>query len=279
MNSDLSAALHQRFGRDGLRFFGSTQLAGVPLPVQVGAYFLGAEDEHPPTMGAFADSVGESLPDPAVRERVRLGTDQGAELYVAADGSVRALFLGVDLPEMPVASDVEAFAAGLLTLDQALPRIAAVDEPAEGFPLFRALREELLALDPAAFAEREAWWPRVLDDVRLPLNIAGSAAFEILDADGSKQIVTEVSRPGLPHPEELLWYRLSAGGVPAEDVLRVYCELEPCLMPGHYCALWMGRMFPAAEFTHSFGYGESAQSREDGVRALMTHVAEQAGNR
>ncbi|GCE00401.1 nucleic acid/nucleotide deaminase domain-containing protein [Embleya hyalina] len=279
MNVDLSAALHQRFGRDGLRTYASPHLDGLPMPVQVGAYFIAAEDEHPLTMGAFADAVGETLPDAGLRDRVRLGTDQGAELYVAGDGSVRALFLGVDLPAMAVASSVEAFADGLLTLDQMLPRIAAVDEPVEGFPLYRELREALTAADPAAFVEREAWWPRVLDDVRLPLNIGSSAAFEVVDAGGEPRILTESSRPGLPHPEELLWYRLAAGGVEAEDVRRVYCELEPCLMPGHYCALWMGRLFPDAEFTHGFGYGATAQSREDGVRALMTHIAEQAGNR
>ncbi|MYV99842.1 nucleic acid/nucleotide deaminase domain-containing protein [Streptomyces sp. SID3343] len=275
MTTDLAAALRGRFGPDGLRSYDSPQVGGLPLPVQVGAYFIAADREHPLTLGGFAAAVGQVLPNPALADRVRLGTDQGAELYVSVDGSVRAVFLGVDLPPMHVSRGVEAFAVGLLTLDQALPRIAGVDDRADGFPVFRDLHDALLAIDPDAFVDREAWWPRVLDDVRLPLNVGVSAAFEVADVDGERQILTEATRPGLPHPEELLWYRLSAAGIEADEVRRVYCDLEPCLMPGHYCALWMARMFPDAEFTHGFGYGVTGRSREEGVQALMLHIAEQ----
>jgi nucleic acid/nucleotide deaminase of polymorphic system toxin/SUKH-4 immunity protein of toxin-antitoxin system len=275
MTTDLAAALRGRFGPDGMRDYDSPQVGGLPLPVQVGAYFIAADREHPLTLGAFAKTMGSVLPDPALADRVRLGTDQGAELYVAADGSVRAVFLGVDLPPMYVSRGVEAFAVGLLTLDQALPRIAGVEDPADGLPVFRDLHNALLAIDPDAFADREAWWPRVLDDVRMPLDVGASAAFEVADADGERQILTVVTRPGLPHPEELLWYRLSAAGIEAAEVRRVYCDLEPCLLPGHYCALWMARIFPGAEFTHGFGYGGTARSREEGVRGLMSYLAEQ----
>jgi hypothetical protein len=275
MTTDLAAALCGRFGPGGMRAYDSPELGGLPLPVQVGAYFIAAEREHPLTLGGFARAAGLTPPDPGLADRVRLGTDQGAELYVSVDGSVRAVFLGVDLPPMHVSRGVEAFAVGLLTLDQALPRIAGVDDPVDGFPVFRDLRDALLAIDPDAFADREAWWPRVLDDLRRSLDVATSAAFEVADADGERQLLTEVTRPGLPHPEELLWYRLSAAGIEADEVRRVYCDLEPCLMPGHYCALWMARMFPGAEFTHGFGYGDTAQSREDGVRGLRSHFVEQ----
>jgi len=275
MSPDLESRLRRRFGDDGLREYASAQAAGLSMPVQVGPYFLAAQEQHPLTLGAFADAVGESDFDADLRDALRLGTDQGAELCVTLDGSVRAVFLGLDLPAMHVGASVEAFATGLLLLDQALPRIAGVDDPTEGFPVLSELRRELLALDPGAFEDREGWWPRVLDDIRLPLNVASSAAFEVVGEDGEGRIFTEATRPGLPHPEELLWYRLAGGGVEPDAVSRVYCELEPCLMPGHYCALWMARMFPNAEFTHSFPYGPSARIREDGARALVVHLAEQ----
>ncbi len=117
----------------------------------------------------------------------------------------------------------------------------------------------------------------MLDDLRRPLNIGSSAAFEVVDEQGAKRIVTEVGGPGLLHPEEALWHRLRAEGVEAEQVVRVYCELEPCMMPGHYCARWLAREFPQAEFTHSFDYGDTAESRESGIKALMISVAERRG--
>lgn len=276
MSADLGSELRLRFGDDGLREYAGAQAAGLPMPVQVGPYFIAAHEQHPLTLGGFAETVGESDFDVELRDALRLGTDQGAELCVTPDGSVRAVFLGLDLPAMPVSASVETFATGLLLLDRALPRIAGVDDPADGFPVLLELRQALLALDPGAFQDREGWWPRVLDDIRLPLNVSASAAFEVVGEDGEGRIFTEVTRPGLPHPEELLWYRLAGGGVEPDAVSRVYCELEPCLMPGHYCALWMARLFPNAEFTHSFPYGLGARTREDGARALVIHLAEQA---
>ncbi|RYJ31480.1 hypothetical protein CU044_0490 [Streptomyces sp. L-9-10] len=47
-------------------------------------------------------------------------------------------------------------------------------------------------------------------------------------------------------------------------------------MPGHYCAVWLHATFPTAEFTHSFDYGDTAESREEGLKALITYAAEQA---
>ncbi|XQE90471.1 nucleic acid/nucleotide deaminase domain-containing protein [Streptomyces microflavus] len=101
-----------------------------------------------------------------------------------------------------------------------------------------------------------------------------SAAFEYSDSSGARQVATEVAGIGRPHPEEALWRRLSAEGVEPGRVRRVHCELEPCLMPGHYCSVWMQQAFPQAEFTHSFDYGDTAESREEGLKQLILHDAE-----
>ncbi|NEE34220.1 hypothetical protein G3M53_53380, partial [Streptomyces sp. SID7982] len=103
---------------------------------------------------------------------------------------------------------------------------------------FRELNSEVRQLDDQAFAQRESWWPRVLDDVRHTLNFPFSAAFEYIDAAGSKQVATEATGPGRAHPEELVWARLEGEGIAPHQVRRVYCELEPCMLPGHYCAVW-----------------------------------------
>ncbi|WP_371479982.1 nucleic acid/nucleotide deaminase domain-containing protein [Kitasatospora sp. NBC_00315] len=278
MSDDLAAALLAHFGERGLRSLdiappGPLRTPGLPL--QVGRYFTAAEPSEPLSLGEFAAVLGWDAG--AAAGQLRIGADRGAQFYLAPDRSVRAVVLGTSIPELPVNSSVEAFAAGLLLLDRRLPEMEDAQDPEAAFGAYLALRGGLLELDPAAFEERESWWPRVLDDLRLPLNVDSSAAFGYLDADGGEQIATAVGGPGLPHPEELLWHRLRAEGVEPEQVTRVYCELEPCLMPGHYCALWLADTFTDAQFTHAFDYGASAQSREDGVKALMVHLAERSG--
>ncbi|MFD4904486.1 nucleic acid/nucleotide deaminase domain-containing protein [Kitasatospora purpeofusca] len=282
MNADrddeLAAALLAHFGPRGLRALPiapAGPLRHPGLPLQVGPYFRAAEEDDPLSLGEWAASVGADVGP--VAAQLRIGTDGGAELYFAPDRSVRAVLLGAEPLDLPVSGSVAAFAAGLLLLDRLLPAVAEVDRPDLALAAYRELRQGLLASDPTAFDDREGWWPRVLDDLRRPLNIDSSAAFEVVDEQGAKRIVTEVGGPGLLHPEEALWHRLRAEGVEAEQVVRVYCELEPCMMPGHYCARWLAREFPQADFTHSFDYGDTAESRESGIKALMISVAEQRG--
>lgn len=275
MTEDLAAALRAHFGPLGLRAIapGRGLLGNPGLPVQVGPYFLAPEASAPLLLGDYAAARGL---DAGVNGAApRLGTDQGGQFYEASDGSVRMVLLGTALPEMVVNGSVETFAAGLLLLDRLLPAVSAADPDRErSFAGYTELRRGLVALDQSAFAERESWWPRVLDDLRRPLNTDSSAAIEYLDDEGGKQVVTATGGSGQPHPEEIAWYRLAAAGVAREQVTRVYCELQPCFMPGHYCALWMAEAFPTAEFTHRYDYGRSAASREAGVKELMTGLAE-----
>jgi Xanthomonas XOO_2897-like deaminase/SUKH-4 immunity protein len=253
VSSTTEAELRAHFGPAGLR-----RPTGVPmgLPVQVAPYFTVAPEDG-------AASV--------------LGTDRGGRLRLGAAGSVENDRAAISLPDQFVSSSLDAFAEGLLELDRALPVIVGSSTPGPALDGYRELRRSLLALDPSAFADRESWWPQVLDDIRHPLTIGSSAAIEFRDQAGDKQILTATTAPGRPHPEELLRYRLQAAGLPVDAVTRVYCELEPCLLPGHYCAVWMAGTFPRATFTHSFDYGEDARSREHGIRELLLHAARQHG--
>jgi hypothetical protein len=209
----------------------------------------------------------------------RIGFDGLAQLCVRPDGAVQAVVLEDVLGDMFVSTSVAALNASLLALDRAQSVLSATESLESRAEVFRDLSDELHQVDAAAFEERESWWPRVLDDVRHTLNFPFSAAFGYVDGSGNKQIATEVTGPGRLHPEEIVWRRLSAEGVQADQVRQVYCELEPCLLPGHYCAVWMQRTFPHAEFAHSFDYGETAESREEGLKGLIIQAAEQARHR
>lgn len=66
-----------------------------------------------------------------------------------------------------------------------------------------------------------------------------------------------------------MWADLQARGIQPSDVLRIYSELEPCSVPGGYCAAWIARTFPGARVTWSFEYGTDVASRRAGVAALQ----------
>ncbi|MEV4993759.1 nucleic acid/nucleotide deaminase domain-containing protein [Streptomyces niveus] len=279
-----------QFGAEGMRRFrvGASDVrlpdsarAGLEetgVPLQVPPYFAAAGEGDALQLGTFAAHSGLPRPAAGFEGWPRVGHDGLAHMCVRPDGAVQAVMLGGE-EDLFVSSDLEAFNASLAVLDRVLPVIATSSDLPEAAGEFRELNEALRAVDAGAFSEREGWWPRVLDDVRHTLNFPFSAAFEYVDNAGEKHIVTEATGPGRAHPEELVWWELSARGVAAGQVRRVFCELQACMMPGHYCAVWMQELFPQAEFTHAFDYGSDAESREAGLKALITHTAEQAGRR
>jgi hypothetical protein len=148
------------------------------------------------------------------------------------------------------------------------------DSPQDASAAYAELERSLRAIDPQAFEGRENWWPLVLDDIRDTASTEWFTAFEIVDDRGEKQILTQAGGSAV-HPEERLWARLRAAGVRPEQVLRIHTELEACFMPGHYCAMWLGQVFPDAQLTHNLPYGETAESRAEGIRQLR-EAADQA---
>lgn len=287
MSADDQVTAH--FGLGGMRRFSSSGLYGAPLPEEaegvlqgvgvptaVAPYFRASESGAPVSLRAHAARHRRDTPPSELARWVRIGGDAGAEICVRPDGGLQAVFLSPGAEDMFVSTNVDLFNQSLVLLDRALPRIAASGGVAQAVDVFRDLSGSLKELDPTAFAERESWWPRLLDDVRHTLNFPFSAAFEFRLEGGRTEIVTDRTGPGRLHPEERVWQRLESSGVGPEQVTRVYCELEPCMMPGHYCALWLQRLFPHAEFTHSFGYGDTAAAREEGFKDMIVHAAEQA---
>ncbi|WP_326812261.1 SUKH-4 family immunity protein [Streptomyces scopuliridis] len=279
-----------QFGAEGMRCFHLSAASGVRLPeavradleetgvpLQVAPYFTAAGESDALPLSVFA--AQSSLPRPATELEgwLRVGHDGLAHLCVRPDGVLQAVMLEGGEKDLYVSSDHAAFNASLAVLDRILPVIATSSDLTEAAAAFWELNEALRGIDAEAFGEREGWWPRVLDDVRHTLNFPFSAAFEYVDGAGEKRIVTGATGPGRAHPEELVWRELSGQGVAPGQVRRVFCELQACMMPGHYCAVWLQRLFPRAEFTHAFDYGSDAASREAGLKGLIIRAAEQAG--
>ncbi|GAU69867.1 hypothetical protein SSP35_15_00220 [Streptomyces sp. NBRC 110611] len=248
------------------------RLEQVAVPWQVGPYFSTTADA-PVVLGSYAEAVGREVASEEHRLLARLGTDRGTELCSDSHGVVRAVLLDYDEPSRYVNASPEAFAQSLLVLDQALRAIVGADQPRVAAQAFADAEQRLRDLDPTAFADRESWWPLVLDDIRDTAGSEWYAAMEYVGADGQKQIVTRAGAIGL-HPEERLWSALSGAGVEADQIVKVHTELEPCFMPGHYCSLWMAQTFPDAELTHNFPYGETAESRAEGLRLLAEAAAQ-----
>lgn len=277
MTEDLGTRLTGHFGT--LRHLDTT---GLPLPdtartalqaglpAQVAPYFSATDDEPLP-LGDFAASIDAPHIPPDAVSWCRLGTDQGAEICVDPSGTVQAVFVVADIAPLHVNADVPSFLESLLALDKAIP---VLRDPGRQDPVnvFRDLRARLLEVDATALEDDESWWSRVLELIRHALSFPASVAFEIEEPDGRKHIETEETRVGVEHPEHLLWERLSSQGVNPEQVTRVYTELEPCFMPGNYCAMWLNQ-FTNAEFTYSHDYGATAEEREAGLLELIEHAA------
>ncbi|WP_282206332.1 nucleic acid/nucleotide deaminase domain-containing protein [Kitasatospora fiedleri] len=285
MTTDLAQRLLDRFGPDGLHrpdpaalaatavpAGAAALLSGAGLPLRVGPYFT-ADPDRPLRLADWARAAGLSADGRPEADWARLGSDRGAELCVDGEGRVRAVYLAFRGPSVPVDTGLGAFLDNLCTLEENLRALAGAERPDEVFRLFSAAEGRMRGTDLRAFESDEQWWPRVLEDVRHTRGVPGSAAFTVRGPDGEPRVVTAHGSLAR-HAEEELWERLAAAGVDPRDVVEVYTELQSCVLPGHYCALWMARTFPNAEFTHSHDYGDTGAEREAGVRELAAALAE-----
>ncbi|MFC1400936.1 MULTISPECIES: nucleic acid/nucleotide deaminase domain-containing protein [Streptacidiphilus] len=285
----LDEAMTARFGAAGLRRFGVDAAAGDPvapeaealsriaaltLPLQVGPYFRTAAGE-PAALREYAVETSKSLRSADHLSWTRLGSDSAYQLVADPDGRIQAMLLGYSEPLRFVSSSPEEFAAALLDLDGLLSFLGATDSPQAAQAAFEDFQRRLQEADPAAFVDRESWWPLVLDDLRDTAGVENFAAFEVVDGSGQKKILTASGAIAL-HPEERLWASLKGAGVAPEQVTGIHTDLQPCFLPGHYCSMWLAVRFPQAKLTHSFPYGETAASRGEGISRLRAAAAQQS---
>ncbi|MBW1602733.1 SUKH-4 family immunity protein [Streptomyces sp. JJ66] len=92
--------------------------------------------------------------------------------------------------------------------------------------------------------------------------------------DGSEQQVIRRSAPGLPHPEWQILYELRSMNVPPQQVLELHTELEPCDLPGGYCARMIRETWPQVRVSHTAPYGTDHDSRQQGMAHLLAHQGE-----
>ncbi|MGD9484065.1 SUKH-4 family immunity protein [Streptomyces sp. TRM70308] len=92
--------------------------------------------------------------------------------------------------------------------------------------------------------------------------------------DGSEQQVIRRSAPGMPHPEWQVLYELRALHVPPQQVLELHTELEPCDLPGGYCARMIRETWPQVRVSHTAPYGTDHASRQQGMHHLLAHQGE-----
>ncbi|MEV6108715.1 SUKH-4 family immunity protein [Streptomyces sp. NPDC051940] len=93
-------------------------------------------------------------------------------------------------------------------------------------------------------------------------------------ADGTEQQVMHRSAPGTPHPEWQILHELRGLNVPPQQVLELHTELEPCDLPGAYCARMIRETWPQARLSHTAAYGRDHASRQQGMHHLLTHQGE-----
>ncbi|MEV5953609.1 SUKH-4 family immunity protein [Streptomyces sp. NPDC051987] len=92
--------------------------------------------------------------------------------------------------------------------------------------------------------------------------------------DGSEQQLIRRSAPGTPHPEWQIFHELRAMNVPPDQVLELHTELEPCELPGAYCARMIREQWPQARLASIAPYGTDHASRQQGMRQLLVHQGE-----
>ncbi|WP_433150589.1 SUKH-4 family immunity protein [Actinomadura nitritigenes] len=94
------------------------------------------------------------------------------------------------------------------------------------------------------------------------------------DASGEETYLAKVSGPGLPAPFWQVWEELQRLGVPAESVSSAYSEIEPCRLPGCYCAVLLRDFaFPHADVSFARPYGETRKERDAAVAANAQQAA------
>jgi RHS repeat-associated protein len=90
--------------------------------------------------------------------------------------------------------------------------------------------------------------------------------------------ITAASTRGVGHAERIAGASLQELGIQPSAVTRVYSELQPCNLPGGYCASFLQRTFPNAPVTWSFEYGMTIESRQAGLGALRATLEASQGS-
>ena len=106
------------------------------------------------------------------------------------------------------------------------------------------------------------------------LSVRNVAVAEYEATDGSLKTIARASQRGVGHAERNLGRALNEMGIDPSKVRRIYSELQPCNMPGGYCDSFIQREYSQSKVTWTFEYGDTPQSRTNGVSALKASTDE-----
>ncbi|ARF58780.1 SUKH-4 family immunity protein [Streptomyces gilvosporeus] len=250
-------------------------LAASGLPETVGPYFSAAPEPLPLTR--YATEARLPQPFGEVRGFWYLGDDRAEQICCAPEGEVVSTSCGGTHPTRLVNTTVRTWLSCLAELGRLLQDLLSDPVSPDAEAAVARFQERLTALDPEAMADEEHWWPLLTDDLRLTTSVDSSGIFEFRTATGAARTVSGYTVPGQGHALRRLGGELLKRGIAPERVTRAHADLEPCALPGCYCAEWLATTFPGAEVTYSFGYGPSAADREAGIGELVAFI-EDAGD-
>ena len=83
----------------------------------------------------------------------------------------------------------------------------------------------------------------------------------------------------LGHSERRASEILRSYGIPDSAVTRIHSELQPCSLPGAYCAKMISERFPQAKVTYTWEYGDTRDSRQRGNAAKRQVLGDYYGRR
>ncbi|MDF2383648.1 hypothetical protein JMG10_19365 [Nostoc ellipsosporum NOK] len=101
--------------------------------------------------------------------------------------------------------------------------------------------------------------------LEVPSHPGNIAVFEFINNEGRKEFKAfstfkdenawlAAGYDSKPHAERIGVNELKIMGIPNENVLAVYSELQPCLLEGHACDQLLKARFPQADISYSFSY-------------------------
>ncbi|MFK0291236.1 SUKH-4 family immunity protein [Streptomyces sp. NPDC090442] len=247
-------------------------LATVGVPEEVGPYFRAADE--PDLLTRYTQEVQLPRPVGDATAFWRLGDDSGSHICCAPSGAVFSASGGALFPTRLVNSSAQAWLTALAELGGLLGRLSSDPIGPGAVAAITAFRDRLAALDPEAMSDEDNWWPLVTDDLRLTASVDASGIFEFRTDAGATRTVSGYSLPGQGHVSRRLGTELLERGIEADRVTRIHADLEPCELPGCYCAEWLAATFPEAEVSYSFDYGPDADGRAAGIRELAAFIEE-----
>ncbi|MFJ5673996.1 SUKH-4 family immunity protein [Streptomyces sp. NPDC093097] len=247
-------------------------LATAGVPEEVGPYFRAADE--PALLTHYAQQARLPLPVGDATAFWRLGDDGGSQICCAPSGGIFSASCGAMFPTRLVNSSAQAWLTALAALRALLERLSSDPIGPDAVAAVTAFRDGLAALDPEAMSDEDNWWPLVTDDLRLSASVDASGIIEFRTEAGATRTVSGYSLPGQGHVARRLGTELLKRGIEPVRVTRVHTDLEPCELPGCYCAEWLAATFPEAEVTYSFDYGPGADDRAAGIRELAAFIEE-----